>query len=108
MLIFFIMRLTIVRPSFKIALMTEHEMRREDMLLPFVDVIVSAREAHGISKQELALRAGFSKKYVWLVEHGHRLPPLESMIVLCAAAQVPRKKVEKMLKEVMDKVQWLA
>jgi len=88
--------------------MTDHEKKREAMLLPFVDVIASAREAHHITQQELALRAGFSKKYVSLVEHGWRLPPLESMIMLCAAAQVPRKIVEKMLKAVVDGLEWRA
>lgn len=87
-------------------MMTDHEKRREEMLIPFVDVIASAREANHITHQELASRAGFSKKYVYLIEHGWRLPPLESMIVLCAAAQVPRKEVEKMLKTVMDQVEW--
>jgi len=86
--------------------MTEHETRREEMLIPFIEVITSAREEHGLTRQALSEKAKFSKKYVTLVETGYRLPPLESMIVLCAAAGVPRKKTEKLVKDAMDSLQW--
>ena len=86
--------------------MTAHETRREDMLIPFIDVITTARKKNGLSQQALAEKAKFSKKYVTLVEAGWRLPPLESMIVLCAASGVPRKKAEKLVRNVLDSLSW--
>ena len=86
--------------------MTEHENRREEMLIPFLDVITAARVKHNLSAQALATKAKFSKKYVCLVEGGWRLPPLESMIVLCAAAGVSRKKTNELVQKAMDTQNW--
>lgn len=76
------------------------------MLLPFVEKIMEAREKGHMSKADLARRAGLSKKYISLIEDGLRLPPLETMIFLCAAVRIPRKAVEKLIQEALNKVDW--
>lgn len=48
-----------------------------------------ARERAGLSKRQLALRAGFDASYVGLLESGKRSPSLDAMEVIARITKVP-------------------
>lgn len=89
-----------------LGIMTTHEERREELLLPFIEKIADARVKNHISQADLARRAGLSKKYISLIEQGWRLPPMETLIFLCAAVRLPKKEVEKLIQDALAKVSW--
>lgn len=68
--------------------------------------MTDARIERSMSQSRLATEAGYSRKYVTLVEMGERFPTLEAMIAICAKAGVARLKVEEALSEMLDTFEW--
>jgi transcriptional regulator with XRE-family HTH domain len=48
-----------------------------------------AREQAGLSKRQLASRAGFNPSYIGLLESGKRLPSLEALETIAGVTGVP-------------------
>lgn len=80
--------------------------QREQIFLPLIDLMTDARIDRGLSQSRLATEAGYSRKYVTLVEMGERFPTLEAMIAICARAGVARQKVEESLSDMLDMFEW--
>lgn len=47
--------------------------------------IRAAREARGMSRQDLASASGLNRSYVWGVENGSRNPGVDSIVRICRA-----------------------
>jgi transcriptional regulator with XRE-family HTH domain len=86
--------------------MSKFEDRREELVLPFIDAFSTWRKKNVISQFEVAKEAGMTTTYMSLVENGWRLPHLETMLLLCSAARVPRGIVEDLVDSILGKLEW--
>lgn len=51
---------------------------RQPLTTAFAQIVAAKREKLGLSKQELAARAGLHQTYIGLLERGERKPNLET------------------------------
>jgi ribosome-binding protein aMBF1 (putative translation factor) len=61
---------------------------RQPLTRAFAHVVAVKRQALGLSKQELAARAGLHQTYIGLLERGERKPNLETAEAVAKALQV--------------------
>jgi transcriptional regulator with XRE-family HTH domain len=64
--------------------------------------IQMAREQAGLSKRQLASRAGFNPSYIGLLESGKRLPSLEALETIAGVTGVPMGLLMLMCAESQD------
>lgn len=67
------------------AVRTENE---DSILLSFAKNLKSCRQAKGISQEELALNAGFSRSYYTEIETGKRNPSLLNLVKIINVLEV--------------------
>jgi transcriptional regulator with XRE-family HTH domain len=73
---------------------------------PFVQILAETRKANYLTQAGLSESAGYSRKYVTLIESGERVPSLEALIAIASCAGVPRETIENLLEEYMDHFEW--
>lgn len=57
------------------------------------DALRASREEKGLSKNELAMRAGLSQPYIGYVEQGARCPTADSLMRLALALEIPLHQI---------------
>ena len=62
----------------------------------------AAREAAGLTQEQLAFKAGVDRSYVSLLEHDHKSPTLDMLFRLCDALGV---KASRLIARVENKRQ---
>lgn len=60
---------------------------RQPVTAAFAGIVAKKRQALGLSKQELATRAGLHQTYIGLLERGERKPNLETAEAVAGALQ---------------------
>ncbi len=73
---------------------------------PLIDLIKQKRIKLGISQTELAVSAGYSRKYVTLIESGERTPSVEALFAIAARAGIQRAEAEKVCGTILDQFTW--
>lgn len=59
-----------------------------------------------ISQTELALNAGYSRKYVTLIESGERTPSVEALFAIAAQAGMAKEDAEELCKLILNQFAW--
>jgi hypothetical protein len=89
-----------------IAMPRSHTEETEDIILPFVSHFFDAKVKNRRTYATISDRSGFAGQYVRMIGRARRLPRLETVLKLCAAAGVPRKKIEELLNKFLDTLSW--
>ena len=71
-------------------------MKKNDILREFGNVIKSHRKAHGISQEELALKAGLHRTYIGMIERGEKNLTLINILKISYALEI---KISSLLDE---------
>src|SRR5687767_7710847 len=79
---------TIVRGLYPSCAYPWAPMARTRRSIAFGVILREYREAMKLSQDGLGLEAHLDRKFIWLLENGHRLPTLDSLFKLAEALQV--------------------
>lgn len=79
---------------------------KTDLLRPYIRTLTEFRKKNGLTQASLSEAAGYSMKYVTLIESGIRVPSIEALIALSSCAGVPRSTIDNMLEAFMDHFEW--
>lgn len=80
--------------------------QKQAILEPYIEIIRDCRTDRGLSQMKLAAAAGCSDKYVALLETGKRIPTIETVVGLAAAAGAQRDTMRQMFEEFCDQFEW--
>jgi transcriptional regulator with XRE-family HTH domain len=63
-----------------------------------------ARDAKGISQDQLAFKAGYSRSFIGYVEHGEKSPTVRTLFELCHTLGVAASEIIRKVEHAMRKV----
>jgi len=73
-----------------------------EMIDPYVDILEDLRRSNGRPQSELATAAGFTGRFLAMVEARERVPSFEVLLALLATAGAPREVGENLVEELLD------
>lgn len=81
-------------------------LERQGLYRPYLEILRDYRIQNRTTQTDLAAKVNLSSKYVTLVEGGKRVPTIETMLALLAAAGIMRSTAEQLTRELIECFEW--